>query len=267
MRENHVKRRLAAGQVCVGTLVFEFCTTGIARIAAAAGSDFLFFDQEHTGWTTDVLRMLFATARAVDSVPIVRVPALQPHMISQALDLGAMGIVVPMVETADQAQAMVRAARYPPAGRRGVALGVAHDDYVGGDALAKLTSANDQTMLVALIETQTGLDNVERIAAVPGIDVVWLGHFDLTASMGIPGQFSDARYLAAVERIAAAAAAAGKAAGFMASSVDEAAFMLKIGFRCLAYWGDVWIYGRALREGIEATRKVAAEIASMAARR
>jgi 2-dehydro-3-deoxyglucarate aldolase/4-hydroxy-2-oxoheptanedioate aldolase len=266
MRDNHVKRRLRAGQTCVGTIVFEFGTSGIARAAAAAGADFLFFDQEHTGWTSDVLRMLLATTRAVESVPIVRVPATQYHMISQALDLGAMGIVVPMVETVEQAQVIVRSAKYPPAGRRGAAFGVAHDDYLGGDVLTKMTSANEETMLVAQIETVTGLENVERIAAIPGIDVVWLGHFDLTASMGIPGQFGDPRYVAAVEWIAAAAAAAGKAAGFMVSSVDEAAFMLQKGFRCLAYWGDIWIYGQALRGGIDATRKAAAAIAAGAAR-
>lgn len=266
MRQNHVKRRLGAGEVCVGTLIFEFGTTGIARIAAAAGADFLFIDQEHTGWTTDVLRMLFATSRAAESVPMVRVPATQYHLISQALDLGAMGIIVPMVETVEQAQLVVQSAKYPPVGRRGIAFGIAHDDYLGGDVLAKMTSANEETMLVALIETVRGLENVERIAAVPGIDVLWVGHFDLTASMGIPGQFTDPRYLAAVDRIAATAAAARKTAGFMASNIEEAAFMLKKGFRCLAYWGDLWIYGQALRNGIEATKKAAA-MASSGARR
>src|SRR5262249_60352115 len=109
--------------------------------------------------------------------------------------------------------------------------------------------------LVAQIEPVTGLENVERIAAIPGIDVVWLGHFDLTASMGIPGQFGDPRYVAAVERIGAAAATAGKAAGVMGSSVDEAAFMLQKGFRCLGYWGGIWIYGQALGGGDEGQGK------------
>jgi len=266
MRHNTLKARLRAGEVCVGTIIFEFNTSGIARIAAAAGADFLFYDQEHSGWTTDVLRMLFATARAVDTVPLVRVPASQYHLISQALDLGAMGIIVPMVETVEQAQGMVQSAKYPPLGRRGAAFGVAHDDYAGGDVLAKMTSANEETMLVALIETVTGLENVEKIAAVPGIDVVWLGHFDLTASMGIPAQFTHPRYLAAVERIAAAAAAARKPAGFMAGSVDEATVMLKKGYRCVAYWGDLWIYAQGLKNGIDGTRKAAAALASGVAR-
>lgn len=261
MRDNHVKRRLQAGGVCAGTMVFEFATSGIARIAAAAGAEFLIYDQEHSGWTTEIIRMLLATSRAADAVPLVRVPATQYHLIAQALDLGAMGIMVPMVEDVKQAELIVRSAKYPPVGRRGAAFGVAHDDYVPGDVLQKIGSANDETLLIAQIESIAGLENVEQIAAVPGIDIVWLGHFDLTNSMGIPAQFTDARYLAAVERIARAGAHHGKAAGFMASSPDEVATMLQKGYRCLAYWGDIWIYGQALRTGLERVREVAATMA------
>jgi 2-keto-3-deoxy-L-rhamnonate aldolase RhmA len=260
MRANHVKRRLQHGDVCVGTLVFEFATSGLARIAAAAGTDFVLFDQEHSGWTTDIVRMMLASSRGQEFVPLVRVPSAQYHLISQVLDLGAMGVMVPMVETAAQAELIVRSAKYPPAGRRGAAFGVAHDDYASGDILATIASANAETMLIALIETVEGLDNVEQIAAVEGIDVLWLGHFDLTNSMGIPAQFADARYKAAVRRIAGAAERSGKAAGFMASSAAEAAVMLEHGYRCLAYWGDIWIYGKALREGIADVRKAAETI-------
>lgn len=257
MRANHVKRRLQEGGVSVGTLVFEFATPGLARIAGAAGTDFVLFDQEHSGWTTDVIRTMLAGSWGQEFVPLVRVPSAQYHLISQVLDLGAMGIMVPMVETAAQAELIVRSAKYPPAGRRGAAFGVAHDDYTPGDILATIASANAETMMIALIETAEGLDNVDRIAAVDGIDVLWLGHFDLTNSMGIPARFTDPRYLAAVKRIAGAAERSGKAAGFMASSVAEAAAMLEHGYRCLAYWGDIWIYGTALREGIAGVRRAA----------
>src|SRR5206468_5829934 len=266
MRENHVKRRLQKGGVCVGTLVFEFATSGIARIAEAAEVDFVLFDQEHAGWTTDVIRMLLATTRAAEFVPLVRVPVPQYHFIAQVLDLGAMGVMVPNVESVEQAELIVRSAKYPPVGRRGAAFGVAHDDYVPGGVLEKIASANAETLLIAQIESTAGLENVERIAAVPGIDVVWLEHFDLTNSMGIPAQFTDARYLAAVERIAEAAKQNGKAAGFMASSAGEAASMLEKGYRCLAYWGDIWIYGQALRSGIEGTKKAAAAFGAGAGR-
>jgi 2-keto-3-deoxy-L-rhamnonate aldolase RhmA len=260
VRANHLKRRLQEGGVCVGTLVFEFATSGLARIAAAAGTDFVLFDQEHSGWSTDVVRMLLATSRAADFVPLVRVPALQYHLISQVLDLGAMGVMVPMVESVEQAELIARSAKYPPMGRRGAAFGVAHDDYVPGNVLEKIAEANEETLLIAQIETVAGLENVERIAAVPGIDIVWLGHFDLTNSMGIPAQFTDARYLASVERIARAAKRSGKAAGFMASSADEAVTMLEKGYRCLAYSGDIWIYSQALRAGLDGVRRAATTV-------
>ncbi|MBM3956814.1 MAG: aldolase, partial [Gemmatimonadetes bacterium] len=254
MRENKVKRALRSGRVSVGTWVFEFNTTGIGRLAAEAGADFVVFDMEHTGWSVETIRGLVATTRGTAVVPIVRVPAGEYHFIARVLDVGAMGLVVPMVETADQARAIVRCAKYPPAGRRGAAFGVAHDDYTGGDVSEKIRSANDEGLVVALIETGRGVENVEAIAAVDGIDVLGLGHFDLTNSLGIPAQFDHPDYLAAVGRVSEACRRHGKAAGFMASSVEEAAMMLDKGFRFLAYWGDIWLYKQALGQGIAGVR-------------
>lgn len=250
MRANGVKRTLADGGAVTGTMVFEFGTTGIARIAAEAGADFVLFDMEHTGWTTETIRTLMATARAAEIVPLVRVPASQYHLLSGPLDVGAMGLMVPMVESEEQAQVIVDWTKYPPNGKRGAAFGMAHDDYAGGGVDAKMREANAETLLIAQIETAAGLENVERIAAVPGIDVVWVGQFDLTASLGIPGEFGHPDYLAALARVTAAARQAGKAAGFMATSVDEGRTRRADGFRALAYWGDLWIYGQALRDGI-----------------
>src|SRR5205807_994798 len=117
--------------VAIGTMFFEFNTTGVARIAANAGADFALFDTEHTGWDADTIRTLMATARAAALVPMVRVPATQYHLIARPLDLGAMGIMIPMVESEEQARLFVRSAKYPPDGGRGAAFGVAHDDYEG----------------------------------------------------------------------------------------------------------------------------------------
>ena len=155
---------------------------------------------EHTGWSIETVRGLIATTRAADAIPMVRVPATEYHLISRPLDVGAMGIMVPMVESAEQAQKIVTSAKYPPRGRRGAAFGVAHDDYTGGDIIAKMQSANDEILLIAQIETEHGLENVDAIAAVEGIDVLWIGHFDLTNFMGIPGQFTSDAYLDAVKQ-------------------------------------------------------------------
>jgi 2-keto-3-deoxy-L-rhamnonate aldolase RhmA len=259
MRPNRVKRALQDGGVALGTLVFEFRTTGIGQIAAAAGADFAIFDMEHTGWSIESIRYLMATSRAADLVPMVRVPAAETHLIARPLDVGAMGLMVPMVESAEQARMVVCAAKYPPLGRRGAVFGVAHDDYTDGDVLTKMRIANEAVMLIAQIETAAGLDQVERVAAVDGIDVIWLGHWDLSVSLGIPGKFDHPAYVAAVEHIVATAEAKGKAAGFMAQSAETGVDMLDLGFRCLAYSKDSRIYHEALKRGLDGLREAAAQ--------
>ncbi len=254
MRENGVKRRIAEGGTALGTMVFEFPTTGIGRIVAEAGAEFVVYDMEHTGWSIETIRDLIATTRAANTVPMVRVPATQYHLLSGPLDAGAMGLMVPMVETAEQAALIARSAKYPPEGVRGCAFGIAHDDYSGGDVMAKMVSANAEGLLIAQIETVKGLENVEAIAATPGIDVLWIGHFDLTASMGIPAQFEHPEYLAAVARVLAACDAHGKTAGIMAGDVETGQRLLKQGFRIMAYSGDLWILGQAMRAGLDALR-------------
>ena len=152
MKSNRVKRALREGGAALGTMVFEFNTTGIARIAADAGAEFVIFDQEHTGWGVETVRTLMATARAADLVPMVRVPATQYHLLARPLDVGALGLMVPMVETEEQARLIVRAAKYFPEGGRGTAFGIAHDDYRGGDVVAKMARANEEVLLIAQIE-------------------------------------------------------------------------------------------------------------------
>lgn len=254
MRENRVKRTLQQGGVALGTMIFEFGTTGIARIAATAGAEFVIFDMEHTGWTVETIRTLVATCGAADLAPFVRVPATQYHLLAGPLDVGVAGLMVPMVENEAQARLIVQSAKYPPVGRRGAAFGVAHDDYSGGDILAKMESANREQLLIAQIETVSGVAEADRIAALDGIDVLWIGHFDLTNSMGIPGQFTHPTYLKAVERVITVCQKHNKAAGFMVASPEQGVQSLEQGFRILAYWGDHWIFGQALRQGLDTIR-------------
>jgi 2-dehydro-3-deoxyglucarate aldolase/4-hydroxy-2-oxoheptanedioate aldolase len=254
MKPNRVKWALRDGGISIGTFVFEFNTTGIARIAAAAGAEFAIFDMEHTGWSVETIRMLIATSRSTALVPLVRVPATEYHFIARALDMGAMGIMVPMVESVEQARRLVESARYPPAGRRGAAFAVAHDDYQGGDMAGKIASANSEVLLIAQVETVRGLENVEKIAAVDGVDVIWIGQADLTTSLGIPGQYTHPLFQKAVDRVVAACCLHDKALGYLALDVDDGRTMLARGFRMLAYGGDLWLYQQALQQGIAALR-------------
>lgn len=256
MKSNQVKSNLAAGKHAFGTMVFEFFTPGMPQIAKAAGAEFILFDMEHSGVTIETLKGQIAACRGIGLVPMVRVPALQYHFIARCLDMGAMGIMVPMVESAAQAREIVSATRYPPAGRRGAAFGMAHDDYEAGSVPDKMAIANARTLVIALVETADGVAAVDDIAAVDGIDVVWMGHFDLTNFMGIPGQFENPAYLKAVDKIVQAAKQNGKIAGMMAADENWARNYLAKGFRIIAYGVDHMLLQRALGQGLAHMRTI-----------
>jgi len=242
-----IRQRLATGQSVVGTMVFEFNTPGISAIASQAGAEFMLFDMEHSGWSIESIRNQMAWSKSSPVTRIVRVPGSRYDYLSRALDVGAQGVMVPMVETVDQARAVAAAMTYPPAGRRGAAFALAHDDYVVGPIAEKMAAANTMRICIAQIETAAGVEVVEQIAAVPGIDVLWVGQFDLTLSMGIPGEFERPEFVTALERVVAAAEANGKWCGAMAQSVEDARQWIARGFRMIAYSGDLWIYGTALK--------------------
>ncbi len=249
MRENPVKRKLAEGGVALGTMVFEFATTGIARLAAAAGAEFVVFDQEHTGASLETVRTFTATARACDLVPLVRVPATEYHLLAGALDVGPMGVMVPMVQSGEQARLIVESAKYPPLGGRGVGL-LYRDEWVEGSVAATMEQVNRELLLIAQVETAGGVERAEEIGAVEGIDVLWIGHYDLTASLGIPGQFDHPDYLAAVDHLLDVSRRTGKALGVMAGTVEDGLWAIARGFRAVAYGGDLWLYQEALRGGL-----------------
>ena len=254
MKSNKVKRTLKEGGTVIGTMTFEFCTPGIARLSAEAGAEFIIYDMEHTGWSVETVRDLIATTNADHIEPFVRVPATQYHFIARVLDVGARGVMVPMVSDAQQAEVIVQSGKYPPIGQRGAAFQIAHDHFAQGSIVGKIEHANTEGLLIAQIENRPGLENVDRIAAVEGIDVLWIGGFDLSNFLGIPGQFDHPEFTTALERVVAACEHHGKAAGYLVNTIEEGTEMLGRGFRCIAYGGDLWLYRRALAEGIEGLR-------------
>ncbi len=233
MISNPVRTKLLAGETALGVMAFEFFTPGLARILKAGGAEFVILDTEHSGAGMDTLKSAIAHARGAGLAPFVRVPGLARHLISPVLDAGALGIMVPMLETADQARELVSYCRYRPLGTRGLAFGMAHDDYQGGPLLPAIEAANDAILTIPLIETAAGLANAREILDVPGIDLGWVGHFDLTDALGFTGQISDPRYAAAEAQLLAAAKAAGKPFGWLAGDGAQAKAALERGFRCL----------------------------------
>jgi 2-keto-3-deoxy-L-rhamnonate aldolase RhmA len=258
MKDNRVKQALRQGGVAMGVMCMEFATPGIGRLSAEAGADFAVYDMEHTGWSLETIKLLVATAGASDLVPIVRVPVTDYHFLAHALDVGAMGLVIPLVGTATQAQFAVECALYPPRGRRGCAFAIAHDGFKGGDVSAKMRHANDSVLLIAQIETAEGVENVDAIAAVDGIDALWIGQFDLSTSLGIAGQFDHPKFLDATRRIVSAWQNHGKAATLAVMDPEQLAAGPANGFRLLVYAADLWIYQQALRRCFRHVRETVA---------
>ncbi|MFI4953561.1 MAG: HpcH/HpaI aldolase/citrate lyase family protein [Burkholderiales bacterium] len=258
MRDNPVKNALQKGGRAIGAMVFECFAPGLPQICRNAGAEFVLYDMEHTGLGFESLKTQLALCRGLDLVPMARVPRGEYHFIARALDIGAFGVMVPMVATRAEAEYIVSCSRYPPQGRRGAAFGFAHDDYQGGDVALKMAALHQRTMMIAQIETDQGLDNVEAIAAVPGVDALWIGQFDLTNFLGIPAQFNHPQYLAGVDRVLAACAAHGKAAAMLATDDAWARDYVAKGFRLMAYGIDQLLLQEALRRGLEVLREAAA---------
>lgn len=239
----------------LGHFIVEFATPGIGHILKAAGCDFALFDLEHSGFGFETVKSTVRYFEAAQLSAIVRVPSKEYHHIARACDMGAEGIMIPMVGTAAEAKAVVDCMKYYPQGKRGVALGVAHDNYRQGPVPEKLAAANARTTLFCQIETAEGAENAEKIAAVDGVDCLWVGHFDLSVSLGIPGQFDHPKFLKAIDRTIAATKKHKKALGRLVPTTDLGIALYKQGFDFCCYSGDVWVLQNALAEAIGKLRK------------
>ena len=166
------KEALRTGAPQVGMFTLEFATTGIGVLAAQGGADWILYDLEHTGWSLDDVRTSLAVSRRTDIASFVRVAGHRKDLVSTALDAGAEGIMMPWVETAEQAAQMVSWIKYPPVGQRGSAFGLPHDLYKGGDPAVSQADANASTVFLPQLETPTAIENARAIGEVEGVDVV-----------------------------------------------------------------------------------------------
>lgn len=249
-----LRKRVMGGEFVPGAMIFEFFSPGISQIAKLGGAEFVIYDMEHAGLGFETFKMQAAACRGIGVAPMVRVPRGEYHFLARALDVGAEGVMIPMVESPDQARAIAEATHYPPKGRRGAAFGFAHDHYAPGTPAEKMKTADARNIVIAQIETERGLEHVEEIAAVDGIDVLWVGHFDLTNFLGIPGQFDDPRYLAALERIVAAGRRHKTGLGFMATDTKWATDYRRHGFNMIAAGTDMAMVTSGVRTILEAAK-------------
>ena len=236
-----LRQRLQRGEVVLGQMVLELFTPGIGPMLAACGLDFVIFDMEHGRCDIELLSEMVASCRGSDIVPLARVPDLAYAPLSRMLDIGAKGVMAPRVETRRQAEDIVSALRYAPLGKRGVALGVAHDLYRAGGA-EYFARANEEIVIILLLETEKAFEHLDEIVSVPGVDVAWVGHYDLTASMGIPAQFDHPRFLAAMDALVVSCRRYGVAPGFLPPTPESAAHWIDKGFRAISLGSDIGVF-------------------------
>lgn len=235
-----------SGGLKVGTFVAEFATPGIGYILKNAGLDFVFLDMEHTGFDVMTLKSCLRFFEAADLPCLVRPAGKDYYDMARVLDIGAEGLVLPMVSSAAEARAIVNQCKYAPAGERGVALAMMHDRFRQGPVLEKLNAANRATVIFPLIETAGGAAEADEIAAVEGVDGLWLGHFDLSCSLGVPGEFEHPKFLDAVARTCAAGKAAGIPVGRIVGSAAEGVAAHAAGFDLIGVSGDAWMLQAAM---------------------
>ena len=208
-----IKKRLKAGEQLLGTMITTFASPDLVKILKNCGFDFCMVDCEHGSFTTREVSDMIGAGRGYGMPVLVRIPEIRREHVLHYMEMGAAGLLLPNTESADQARKLVDYAKYAPLGHRGVSLSRPHTDFQKVNGPEYMAEANAETMLLCQIESQAGVDRIEEILAVPGIDAALIGPNDMSQDFGMLGQYSHPRMIAAFERVMEAAARQGKWSG------------------------------------------------------
>jgi len=247
MRANALKRKLEDGKVALGPFV-NCSYPAYIEIIGLAGFDFAIVDTEHGPLSIQTAEDLCRAAQGVGLSPIVRVRANEPSLVQRALDIGSAGVQVPQIETRQGAEDVVRAAKYAPLGQRGLSYYTRAGDYVVRGIEGTTERLNEEQMVIVHVEGVRGLQNLDEILAVPHIDVVFLGPYDLSQSFGMPGRVNDPRVVAGMEEATRKIRSAGKVAGTFAADADTARRWIDVGVQYVSLGVDVGIFAAACRK-------------------
>jgi 4-hydroxy-2-oxoheptanedioate aldolase len=250
MKENTSLAKWRKGEKTLGAWISQPAPQG-AEMLSRAGFDWLCVDLQHGLTTPAELPAMIAAVASGPATPIVRVPSHDPALLMWALDMGALGVIIPMVETREQTEALISACRYPPAGSR--SFGPIRAAAYGADYAAK---ANDEIACIVMVETRRGLDNLEDIVSTPGLDGVYIGPSDLGLALGLSprGDTDDPLHLKTVEDIRTACKSFGVAAGIHTSSREWAVKRVEAGFDFVTVGSDLGFMATAAAGDLAAAR-------------
>ena len=252
MRENQLKKRLKSGGVVLGTALLELRGRGAVYPLAEAGMEFVFICTEHSSLNLETVVDLVAHSYAAGIAPIVRVPDLEYQAVTRLLDSGCQSLILPHARTGDDIQRFIEYAKYHPQGRRGMAIyGGASTNYAEVDQLTAMEHANANTLLGLVIETREAIANIEDIL-IPGIDLVIVGHQDLSQSLGIPGQYAHASMTEATNNVRALCKERGIATAGVLGHPDQIKASIDGGAQFLMYGADVVFLRESAKQAVQA---------------
>ncbi len=243
-----MKKKLDANELILCLSLSQARTVDIPMMAAACGFDAIYVDLEHTATSLETAAMLCAASVGFGLIPMVRVPSHDHQYMTRVIDTGAMGVIVPHVDTRAEAEHIVDVCRFPPVGHRSISGPGPVSRYRAMSPAENVEYMNRQTIVAAMLETPGAIDRADEIASVPGLDMVLIGTHDLTAEMGILGQFEDARFGDAMKAAAAACRRHGKVMG-VAGIRDLALLgeLVALGVRFISAGTDAGFFVEAAR--------------------
>jgi 2-keto-3-deoxy-L-rhamnonate aldolase RhmA len=252
----NLKERLKKGESLVGTMVIALESPEMAKILKVSGFDFFIVDAEHGSFDYGAMAGILTVAREAGITPMVRIPEARREVVLKVMEMGARGILLPNAETVEQAKALVEYSKYYPLGNRGVSLFRPATGFEKvGNAVEYMRERNEENILMVQIESPKGVQNVERMLNVEGIDAAFIGPNDLSQTMGIMGQTSHPDFIAAVDRVIEAARQRKKFSGVHMMSADALLPWIKKGMTLNLWSNEVLLMMDAARDGLARLRR------------
>ena len=246
-QKNKLKKALHEGKTVFGPFM-KLSDPAVVEIFGHAGFDFVIIDLEHGPLSTETAQNMVRAAELAGITPIIRVSENDPGQISRALDIGAQGVQVPHITTGAEANKVIEAAKFSPAGERGVCRFVRAASYSAMDRGDYFKSANNNTLVIAMIEGTEGVQNIDEILETPGVDVIFIGPYDLSQSLGLIGQVSHPKVFEELKKVADKANVRGIAVGTFADSIESAKTYQGLGIKYISYSVDVGIIYEAAKQ-------------------
>ena len=254
MKKNNLKEAIKEGKIVLGPFM-KFTDPAAVEIMGFAGFDFVIIDAEHGPISTESAQNMIRAAESANITPVIRLGNNDETLILRALDIGAQGIEIPQVNSKSDAMRAVKSVKYSPQGERGVCRYVRTANYSSMDKFKYFKYANKETMIIAHIEGVEGINNLDKILSVPGIDIIFIGPYDLSQSLGIPGEVNHPLVTEKMKEVVSKCKENKIAVGTFADDVETAKSWISLGVQYMSFSVDVGILYEASKQIVENLKK------------